>query len=397
MLTAADALPTLVDPTDTYGVKRDDNDVPVAGTKDAAMTSPETGVYEYEFTDPVGYTGPYTAYIKLIYDGLTYYLEHDILETADVSVGGMTVSYTELKQRVGRRVFGVRSGFSEAQLDDINDIIRNGLQAVYGAHRWSFFRPLTTITTSAPFTTGTITVASGVVTFTSAIPTWAASGVLTVGGTSYQVATYTDSTHVVLEDTSVDADALSTFSLDRPEYALPTDFDSFDTPILTYEPEQSDVYPPIKIVHETEIRARRQVNEFTDRPVLAAVRTVEFDSAVGSRRVLVFYPTPDAAYILTGRMRLRPTMLDDSNPYPVGGEALADVITESCLAAAERHLDEIEGIHSKRFAEILPRAIAIDQDAADPDHLGPDEGGEELTQWPPTALIGVVSINGVEM
>ncbi len=389
----------LADPASpsTYGVKRDDTDDTVIAANVSMGGPVSTGVYSYTFDDPAGYTGPYTAWIKVVYSGATYHFERNIPATASVSIGGMTVSYTELKERVGRGVFGIRTGFSDAQLDDINDCIREGLHSVYTAHRWSFFRPLTTITTSAPFTTGTVTVSSGVVTFTDAIPSWAASGVLTFDDGTYQVASRDSGTQVTLEDTSVDADALTTFSLDRPEYDLPTDFDSFDTPMLTYEPEKSLGYPPIKIVHESLIRHRRQVNEYTDRPVLAAVRTVEFDSTVGSRRRIVFYPTPDAAYVLTGRMRLRPTMLDDSNPYPVGAEALADVITEACLAAGERHLDDGEGVHSKRFEQILPLAIRVDQDAASPNHLGPDRGGEERAQWPPAVLMGAVSFNGTEM
>lgn len=388
----------LSDPTGTFGVKRTDNDAKVVddGT---AMTEVETGVYEYEMTEPVGYTGPYQAYVEFVYDALTYHLEHDIPATADVAIGGMTVSYTELKQRVGRRLYGIRTGFGEAQLNDINDWIREGLHSVYDAHRWSFLRPLTTITTTAPFTTGTVTIVDGVVTFTDTIPTWAASGVLTVNNATYRVATYTDGTHVTLEDTSLDADALSTFSLDRPEYDLPTAFDAFDTPILTYEPEQSLCYPAIKIVHETEIRERRQLNEYTDRPVIAAVRTVEFDSTVGSRRRLVFYPTPDDAYVLTGRMRLRPVMTGDTNTYPIGSEALAQVITDGCIAAGLRGVGDPEAVEAaKHFEKVLAQAIRIEQDAASPSHLGPDKGGEEtISQWPRTSLMGEVTFDGEVM
>jgi len=78
----------------------------------------------------------------------------------------MIASYTTLLERVGHYLFGVRDGFSSDQTSDILDCVRDGLQRVYSAHEWSFFRPVAEVTTTAPYTTGTVAVAAGVVTLT---------------------------------------------------------------------------------------------------------------------------------------------------------------------------------------------------------------------------------------
>ncbi len=383
----------LSDEDGSYGIKRNDTGATVvsAGT---AMTKTATGEYEYEFTEPAsGLT--YTAWVKSVYRGATYYTEIDVeLAISD----SMEVSYSSLVEIVGRRLYGIRSGFSTAQLADINDCIRHGLQAVYTAYPWSFLRPRQVITTSEPYTTGTVEVSSGVVTLTGGtFPSWAASGVLAVESGNYRISSRDSDTQITLEDTSVDVDSGTSYTLGRPEYDLPSGFDAIIGEELMYEPEASSYYPPIPIIHEQKLRRYRQDEEYTDRPLMAAVVTVEYDPTVGSRRRLLLYPTPDDVYVLIGRMRLRPTMISDSNPYPIGGEILSQVIIEACLAAGERLLEENEGVYAKHFQELLAAAIAADQDATSPSELGPDKGGEERLEWPPTILVGAVTIDDVEM
>jgi hypothetical protein len=153
--------------------------------------------------------------------------------------------------------------------------------------------------------------------------------------------------------------------------------------------------------HDVAIRTWQQDDPYFDRPIYYSVRTVEFDPTVGSRKVLAFYPAPDAAYILRVPMILRPTMIDSDNQYPVGGETLAAVITASCLAAAEHNLDDGEGIHNKRFLELLPLAIRADQEKSSPTSLGPDaprNGSRCVSNYNlRAARMGAVSLDGVDL
>jgi hypothetical protein len=316
----------------------------------------------------------------------------------------MTVGFLSLLERVGRFLFGQRSGYSDSDTADIEDCIRDGLRRVYAAHDWSFFRPMEDVTTTAPYTTGTIEVVDGVVTLSDGtFPSWAADGLLKADNNYYSIASRDGDTQITLDDTSVDIDAATTYELGRPEISLPTAFEAVaNDSDLTYYPDQNEVYPSVRMRHDQTIRAWHQRNDpYYDRPIFYSVRTVEFDPTVGSRKVLAFYPTPDAAYVLRVPMILRPVFIDADNPYPVGGETLSAVILEACLSAAEQNLDETEGVHEKRLLELLPAAIRADQDKSSPTSLGPDSpriaGRVGSYYWARSARIGTVSLDGVEL
>ena len=227
-----------------------------------------------------------------------------------------------------------------------------------------------------PYTTGTVTIAAGVVTLAAGTwPTWAASGLLKVSNSYYEVDSRDTATQITLEDTSVTVAAGTSYELGRPEYDLPTGFEAISQDSdLNYEPGNSNFWPPVRQRHDSRIRLLQETDPFYDRPVLYSVRTVTFDATLGSRKRLALYPTPDAAYVLRVPMILRPTMIDETNQYPVGGETLTQVIIEACLAAAERNFDEEEKSHTERFKQMLLLAIKNDLEKSSPTSLGPDRG-----------------------
>lgn len=387
----------LSDPTGTYGVKRNDTDAVVVADG-TAMTNPSTGVYEYSFTDVEGVA--YTAYVEIVYSGATYHFEVDF--TARSESGVIAVSYASLLERVGHYLFGIRSSFSADQTTDILDCIRDGLRDIYTAHAWSFFTPVTDITTTPPYTTGTIEVVDGVVTLTGGtFPSWAADGTLKASSNYYSIASRDGDSQITLDDTTVDIDASTTYELGRPEIPLAATFEAIDNDSdLTYYPDQNELHPPVRQRHDQAIRTWQQDDPYFDRPVFYSVRTVEFDATVGSRKRLALYPTPDAQYVLRVPMVLRPTMIDETNQYPVGGETLSQLILESCLAQAERNFEEREHVHTKRFHELLPQAIMADQEKSSPTSLGPDmprgERGSGIYDeyWLRSSRIGAVSLDG---
>lgn len=315
----------------------------------------------------------------------------------------MTVSYSNLLERVGRFLFGQRSGYSDSETSDIEDCIQDGLRMVYASHDWSFFKPIEDVTTTAPYTTGTVEIVDGVVTLTTGtFPSWAADGTLMVSDNYYSVATRDSDSQITLDDTTLDVDAGTSYELGRPEIPLDAAFEAVSGDSeLTYYPDQNELYPPVRQRHDATIRSMQQDDPYFDRPVYYSVRTVEFDPTTGSRKRLAFYPTPDAAYVLRVPMILRPTMLDDTNQYPVGGETLAAVITEACLAAAEHNLDDGEGVHEKRFLQLLPLAIRADQEKSSPTTLGPDAPRSERrgisSYWLRSSRIGTLSLDGEDL
>lgn len=331
-------------------------------------------------------------------------IESDVyLRVIDSSATTYPTSYFGLLERVGHYLFGIRTGYTGDQICDIEDCMRDGLRDVYSAYDWSFFKPIEDITTTAPVSTGTIEVTLGVVTLTgSTFPSaWAADGIIKFGDNYYSVASYDSTTQITLDDLTADADALTTYELARPEIPLAATFEAVaNDSDLTYYPNASELYPSVKQRHDQYIRTKQQDDPNFDRPIFYSVRTVEFDPLVGSRKRLAFYPTPDAAYVLRVPMILRATMIDETNLYPVGGETLTQVITEACLAAAERNFEEQLGTHTMRFQELLPPAIATDLEKSSPTSLGRDAPRDERRNdsyyWLRSSRIGTVSIDGTD-
>ena len=368
----------LSDPTGTFGIKRNDTDeVVVADGTD--MTRVSTGTYEYVLDAELNVS--YTAYIEFVYLTDTIYIAFDLPAVSDEF--GMVASYNSLVSRIGKYLFGIRSGFLTEQANEINDCIHDGLNDVYTAHSWSFFRPNEEITTTAPYATGTVTVAAGVVTLVGGTwPSWAASGVLKLSNNYYSVDTRNSASQITLQDTSLTQASSSGFQLGRPEYDLPDGFEAISADSeLNYDSSQSLLFPPVCQRSDRTVRRLQQDDPFYWHPRYYSVRTVEFDSTIGSRKRLCLYPTPDAAYVLRVPMILRPIMIDALHPYPVGGETLAQVILEACLAAAERNFDEQNKRHTERFMQLLPLAIAADMEKSSPTSLGPDGSRRRWGNW----------------
>lgn len=295
-------------------------------------------------------------------------------DSSDSTEYSTTVGYSMLSERVGHYLFGIRSSFSADQQADINDCVHDGLRRVYAAHNWSFLRPVADVTTTAPYVTGTVAVAAGVVTLTGGtFPSWAADGVFKVSDQYYSVASRGSDTQITLDSTSVTVAAGATYQLARPEIQLADAFDAVaNDSDLTYYPSPDCWYPPVQWRHDSTIRRLEGSNPTFDRPLFYSVRTVTFDPTVGSRKVLALYPTPDQAYTLRVPMILRPVLMDSVNLYAIGGELLSQLILEASLAAAEHNFEEREHVHEKRFMELLPLAIRDDQERSSPTSLGPD-------------------------
>ena len=270
-----------------------------------------------------------------------------------------------------------------------DDMIDQALQQFYlppplspgrPSHQWSFLYPVTTISTVAQYNTGTITVVAGVVTLTVAgtFPSWAANGELTVDGITYTVNTLDNDNQLTLDDLTIAADELSTYTLAQPAYDLPDDFGAIEGP-LTFRPGTSSCYGPIRLLGTYEdLAARRQGYDITSRPQIAVLVPKAFDPTVGQRTQIHFWPTPDAVYQLWYRYRINPEDLSDSNKYPLGGMVHAETIRASCMAIAEQYMNDERGVQYQHFLERLAASVSHDQQATTPNSLGVDRGHDYL-------------------
>lgn len=376
---------TLSDSTNTYSIVRSDTGTNVAGISvGTAIPKVSTGVYEYTFTEPSS-TITYTAHVKIVYDGQTYYSTIEIpAGTTTNSV--LTITYDDLRREIGRFLGYGRdpsewAGSSDEAID-VDDILKAGIRRVITpsplpgekyAHEWSFLRPTTTLTTTAPYATGTVAIASGVVTLSgagAAFPSWASQGHLTVSSGTYAVASRQSNSQITLADTSVTLAAGVTYSLGRTAYDLPTDFAMIEGP-LVYAAGQSVFQRPIQRVSEHQL-----LNELTyeltgSYPRRYAVRPKAINMSAATAHELLLAPTPDAAYALYYKYRVSIPALDSTtNTTPPGGDAHAELYLEACLAAAEQKLHDTAGLHTARFVECLVASVSQDRRAACPDTLG---------------------------
>jgi hypothetical protein len=162
-----------------------------------------------------------------------------------------------------------------------------------------------------------------------------------------------------LDDTSVDADALSTYSLNQIYYDLPDDFGRFAS-TLHYEPDQ--YRSSIQIIAVSQLLQMRSSTNLTGNPKYAAVRFKSATpAAIGSRQEVLFFPIPDESHTLFYEYEAYSGALTDSLPYPLGGMQMAELYIASCLAVAESRLDDAPGVHNADFSRLLVDAIVRDR------------------------------------
>lgn len=292
----------------------------------------------------------------------------------------MSVGYEELSVAVGHYLGWGRDidGYSADRLTRIERHIRSGLLRFYNVpgYTWSFLRPENALSTVAPYSTGTVEILAGTVTLTDGTwPAWASGASLCVGGAYYNVTARTDDAEIIIDDTSLEVDAGTSFSLSRYAYDLPADFSQFDGQ-LECRSTADAMYGPVNLSTAGEVRRRLAISPSFSYPEIVGVRPKTFDATVGQRYQAVFHPAPDAAYAYWYSYRVTPAMLSAVNLYPLGGSDHSETILESCLAAAERAELGEAGLHAGEFERLLQVSLSTDKLHHAPTSLGVDPGQE---------------------
>lgn len=77
---------------------------------------------------------------------------------------------------------------------------------------------------------------------------------------------------------------------------------------------------------------------------------------------LWLFPEPNQSYVLSFLYPHTPNLPTTTNKYPVGGDAHGETMLEAILSVAEEVLDDDpEGVHYRRFMELLQTSIRLDQ------------------------------------
>lgn len=299
----------------------------------------------------------------------------------------LTNAYADLRKQLGRHL-GIDpdpTNWTTQQGNDVDFILRAGVRQLVQpprtergySHRWTFLDQVYLLNTSAPYSTGTVAVASGVVTGTgTTFPSWAAQGEFTAEGTdsdagvTFTVSSRDSDTQLTLDDTSVTITAGSSYELIRPTYDLPDNWAGWAGP-LTFRPGDFHWYRTLKQTTWDRVRSKRQWEVTQYYPEAFAVRPKPFVSATGQRYEMIIYPTPDEVYRLEGMYSINPDKLDATDIYHIGGMRISECLLMSCMDKADEYLnDNVGGPYHQRFLEQLGPAIDADVRMTTADSLG---------------------------
>jgi hypothetical protein len=179
---------------------------------------------------------------------------------------------------------------------------------------------------------------------------------------------------------------------------LPDDFGGIEGQVQI-QPTIELVWWPLPVRNDGYILQQRSLfPEMVSRPLMCAV-TPQKDSGVtqSQRWQLMIFPTTDQAYNLQLRYYILPDCLSGARPYAYGGAAHAETLKASCLAAAERELNDMIGPMEQYFQERLIASMAIDRKSK-AQNLGynSDNSDERFRRIQPFwHTSDVIAVNGV--
>lgn len=291
------------------------------------------------------------------------------------------VTNSSLKYEVGRLLhWGPPSEWTAEDNDDYDAIKIAALQQFYWPpatltggtpHTWSFLEPTFVVVTNEPYTTGTVEIASGVVTLTGGtFPAWAEYAELEVDNSAggYRVASRDTDTQITLEDLTVAADALSTYALTQYRFSLPTDFGGQRGPLTYRAVDSIDTQREVAFVpYDTWRHYKQNWSGERDEPRYATIAlqrwmdTTTIPEGVTDLETyeLMLWPTPDASYRLSMRYSINPNTLDSNDI--LGGDLYPAAIRLLVLAEAERSKDHPTPKYQQMAIEQLLTAIRSDK------------------------------------
>lgn len=295
----------------------------------------------------------------------------------------LAVSYTDLQSEVALAIGWNRSPGSWTTDQTNNLWPRINKKALYQAyypeplqdervpHSWSFLHPRGTLTLNAPYSTGTVAIAAGVVTLTGGTwPSWAASGDLWVSDNRYPVNTRNGNTSITLVDTSVAVSSGASYQLIQHAYDLPSDFTRMQSNALTYRRDQ-DACGEIVLVHPVDLM-KSDCDGSTGTPTKAAVTPVAPTATDDARWQLQFAdPLPNQAFVVEFDYEASPPLLDGTGVkvYPYGGPPFSRMFLASYIDAAFQTIRDSMEMHGP-FLEALRQAVMYDRAAHAPHTMG---------------------------
>jgi len=236
-----------------------------------------------------------------------------------------------------------------------------GMEGVEAGYEWSFLRPLTTLTTTEAYETGTLEVASGTCTLTGGTwPSWAAThGILTIGAVEYTVSSRDGDTLLTVVGDDVDSGEDDWSLAHDGDYDLP---DNFGRLLSDFTFARGTQKPAILAdVGEGKILKNRNWSDETGDPRMAGIKTVAPANTESARKQVMFWPRPTEETVLTYQYEILVDALISTPTYPACAMKHMETVRESCLSMAEITFNDRRGSHWDLFRERLIGSIARDK------------------------------------
>lgn len=141
---------------------------------------------------------------------------------------------------------------------------------------------------------------------------------------------------------------------------LPDDFGGIEGQ-LTVSVSGSSGFFPIPVTGD--VRRHYALNpSATGCPEMACIDPLKTTTGTQGQRFQLFvYPEADQAYTLEFGYYINPDYLNGAFPYAYGGPQHAETLLESCLAVAEKLLDDAMSVHAFEFDKRLAVSMDIDR------------------------------------
>ena len=151
-------------------------------------------------------------------------------------------------------------------------------------------------------------------------------------------------------------------------YTQPVDFGSFIGQYMFYPAESG--YGPLCRTDDGTILHKRSYAIATGRPTHFALRWLAQTSGSGQRQEVILWPTPDASYTLTYRYAVQTGPISESNPYPLGGPRMGQLMIEACKAVGEMKKNGTRGDQWNLFIAQMQSTISLDKATNTPTTVG---------------------------
>lgn len=142
------------------------------------------------------------------------------------------------------------------------------------------------------------------------------------------------------------------------EYDFPAGFGSMRG---RFHFDDEELYPPVEEISVGDMRDLWARVSTSGPPQYAAIFWNSSSNTAAQTQSVKFWPEPDADYTLHYQYEAKANALSSAAPYPLGGQEIAEVYVESCLALVEQYKAGKPGAHTQQYVFLLNDAIARDR------------------------------------